>query len=211
MKEGSAISSANDRSGTASNSLNLFDTNRVRLTEAEALNELRDDLHRASYRPGDVRLDSGVEQPYFFDKYLIVSRPSILRRLSRFLAARVPASTDRVAAPTLGALAIGTAVSLETGLPLAVVRTQWDDSHRGRPVEGGLHQGETVAVIEDIVVTGSRALQAVERLREAGAQVTAVLAAVDCERGADLRLESAGVAYQPLFRYSAFSRSRETS
>ena len=199
-----------DQGSPVSGAFNIFDLNRVRLSQAQGLHELKDDLLRASYQPGAVHLDSGVEQPYFFDKYLIVSRPSILRRLSRYLAERVPAETDRIAAPTLGALAIGTAVALETGLPLAIVRTEWDEKQKGRPVEGGLHQGETVVLIEDVVVTGSRALGAVERLRNAGARVTAVLAAVDCERGADRRLADADLLYEPLFRYSAFSSTWET-
>jgi orotate phosphoribosyltransferase len=198
-------------SATVTGALNLFDESRLRLADAEALRELRDDLLRASFLRGQVHLDSGVDQPYFFDKYLIASRPGILRRLSRFLARNVPAGTDRVAAPTLGAVAIGTAVSLETGLPLAIVRTQSQDGNRGRLVEGGLHPGETVALIEDVVVTGSRALQAAGRLRAAGAEVTAVLATIDCERGADAALSAEGLQYLPLFRYSAFSESGKTA
>lgn len=189
--------------------LDLFAENRLRLPEAAALAELRDDLLRASYQPGLVHLDSGVDQPYFFDKYLMVSRPAILRRLSRFMAALVPSGVDRIAAPTLGAVAIGTAVSLETGLSLAIVRTHWDGGGGGRPVEGGLHRGENVALIEDVVVTGTRALQAVDRLREQGAEVVVVVCAVDCERGADRRLAEVGVDYAPLFRSSAFSRPME--
>lgn len=190
--------------------LNLFDQTRLRLADADALQELRDDLLRVSFQRRDVQLDSGVHQPYFFDKYLIASRPGILRRLARFLAGEVAPGTDRLAAPTLGAVAFGTAVSLETGLPLAIVRTHWAGSRRGDAVEGGLNRGETVVLIEDVVVTGSRALQAVDRLRSLGATVTAVLAAIDCERGADTAMAEQQVTYVPLFRYSAFSSSRET-
>lgn len=194
-----------------SGALNLFDETRLRLADVDALRELREDLLRASFQRREVRLDSGVQQPYFFDKYLIASRPSILRRLARFLAGEVPPGTDRIAAPTLGAVAFGTAVSLETGLPLAIVRTHWASSQRGEAVEGGLHRGETVVLIEDVVVSGSRALHAVERLRSAGATVTAVVAAIDCERGADAAMARNEVAYIPLFRYSNFSQPEETA
>lgn len=193
------------RPAAGSGALDLFAQQRLRLAEPAARRELRDDLLRASYQPGPVHLDSGVDQPYFFDKYLMASRPAILRRLSRFMAALVPPGADRIAAPTLGAVAIGTAVSLETGLPLAVVRTDWDVGGRGRPVEGGMHPGENVALVEDVVVTGTRALKAVARLREQGAEVVALLCVVDCERGADRRLADVGVDYAPLFRYSSFS------
>ncbi|MCU1615056.1 MAG: orotate phosphoribosyltransferase [Frankiales bacterium] len=191
-------------------SLNLFDETRLRLADAETLQELRDDLLRVSFQRRDVRLDSGVQQPYFFDKYLMASRPSILRRLARFLAADVPAGTDRLAAPTLGAVAFGTAVSLETGLPLALVRTHWDGTRGSAAIEGGPHRGETVVLIEDVVVSGTRALHAVEQLRSAGATVVAVVAAIDCERGADAAMGGQGVDYVPLFRFSDFSSTRET-
>lgn len=189
--------------------MNLFDRDRVRLSKDQARAELRDDIHRAAYQPGDVELDSGVHQPYFIDKYLIVARPAILRRLSRFLAELIPPEVERVAAPTLGAVALGTAVSLETGLPLAIVRTHWDQSRGGHPVEGGIRRGETVVMLEDVVVTGSRALQAVDRLRESGAQVDTVVCVLDCERGAGDLLSDHGLRLSPLFRYSSFTSSRD--
>jgi len=189
--------------------LTLSASRRVRLTDSQALNELRTDLLRAAYQPGEVHLDSGVDQPYFFDKYLIVAKPAILRRLGRFLAARVPQGSDRVAAPTLGAVPLGTAVSLETGLPLAVVRSHSTPGRRGQPVEGGLSRGETVCLVEDVVVTGTRAAAGVDQLRNAGAEVTAVICVIDCERGADARLRSLGVSYHPLFRYSALFAAKE--
>lgn len=202
---------ADHQRGKPISGMNLFGRDRVRLSEADALAELRDDLHRAAYQPGDVVLDSGVSQPYFIDKYLMVARPAILRRLSRFLAGMIPAEVERIAAPTLGAVALGTAVSLEAGLPLGIVRTHWDGSRRGHPVEGGIRRGETVALVEDVVVTGSRALQAVERLHELGAQVEAVICVLDCERGAADLLSSRGIRLDSLFRYSSFTSSRDTA
>ena len=185
--------------------MDLFAPDRVRLDEVANLRELRDDLVRAAYQRRTVQLSSGVSQPYYFDKYVMTSRPSILRRIGRLLAARVPHDTDRLAAPTLGAVAVGTAVSLETGLPLLIVRTTVDPDRQVRAVEGGLHEGESVCLVEDVVVTGSRAMTAVQRLRDAGAQVSSLLCVLDCEHGADVRIAAAGIRYEPLFSYSALS------
>lgn len=187
--------------------LKFYQENRVRLSDAETLSELRDDILRASFQKVSVQLQSGVQQPYFFEKYLIVAKPTILRRVARLLAARVPSGTERVASPTLGAVAIGTAVSLESGLPFAIVRSE---SGRGRAVEGGLHPGEIVVLIEDIVVTGQRALRAVQELRDAGAEVRLVISVVDCDRGAAVLLAEAGLDYHPLFS-SSMMLSEESS
>lgn len=191
--------------------IDLFASTRVRLSPETTLAELRDDLVRASYQRRQVTLTSGVKQPYYFDKYLIIARPAILRRLGRLLAARVPNGTDRVAAPTLGAVAVGAAVSLETGLPLLIVRTHVDEDRPVSAVEGGLHEGESVCLVEDVVVTGTRAMSAIRRLSVAGARVGSVVCILDCERGAADRLAGAAVEYLPLFRYSSFILAADTS
>jgi orotate phosphoribosyltransferase len=195
------MSGAEDHT-TVTGEISFYDENRVRLDEDESLAELQQDIMRASFQNGAVTLESGVEQPYFFEKYLIVAKPTILRRLAHFLALRLPAGTDRIAAPTLGAVAIGTAVSLDSGLPLAIVRSESGENSRGRPIEGGLHTGEVVVLIEDVVVTGQRALRAVVKLRDAGVEVGMVISVVDCDRGADVRFSAAGLEYGPLFRSS---------
>jgi orotate phosphoribosyltransferase len=189
--------------------LDLYQEDRVRLGEPDAMAELRADLLRAAYQVREVRLESGVEQPYYFDKYLMFARPAILRRLSRFLTARVPPGVERVASPTLGAVALGSAVSLESGLPLAIVRSAWHGSDDKNAVEGGLHPGESVALIEDVVVTGNRALNAVSTLRSVGAEVSVVLSVVDCERGAEQRMTSASVDYVPLFHSSSLIKRKD--
>ena len=185
--------------------IDLFATDRLRLAEDRTLAELRGDLVRAAYQRRAVTLRSGVQQPYYFDKYFITSRPSILRRIGRLLAVRVPHGTDRLAAPTLGAVPIGTAVSLDTGLPCLIVRTNADSRREVAAVEGGLHDGESVCLVEDVVVSGSRAMTAIRLLREAGARVGCVTCVLDCERGAEARLLEAGVRYEPVFRYSDLS------
>src|SRR5215213_2435808 len=133
--------------------LNLLAERRVRLPSSEALAELRADIVRAAYVEGDFVLADGLHSNYYFDKYLFETRPAILRRLGRFLAELVPRETDRLAAPALGAVALGTAVSLELGLPLVIVRPD-ADAEAARPIEGELYAGETVTLIEDVVVVG---------------------------------------------------------
>lgn len=178
-------------------SLDLSTTDRVRLSGDEALAELRADLLRTAYRRGSFELAPGVTSRGYFEKYRFVTRPAILRRLGRFLAELVPATTDRLAAPAIGASLLGTAVSLETGLPLAIVRTGGDRDETGTSrIEGGLHGGERVTLIEDVVVTGTRAATAVAALRGAGAVVTTVLSVIDGVSGAEDRLED--VSYRPL-------------
>ena len=177
----------------------------IRQARAAALAELREDLKRSAFQKGDFTLASGVHHDYYFNKYLFVTRPGILRRLGRYLGELVPPDTDRLAAPALGAVVLGAAVSLELGLPLVIVRPQVSDApEEQRIIEGGLYGGERVVLVEDVVVTGSRASRAVAHLTEGEAEVTHVVAVLDCLEGAAERFATDAIEYRPLFTIDEF-------
>jgi orotate phosphoribosyltransferase len=177
--------------------LDLLAESRVRLERDQALAELRADIMRVAYLTGDFELSRGLRRPYYFDKYAFQTRPAILRRLGTFLAELVPREADRLAAAALGAVALGTAVSLELGLPLVIVRPEAQPDSR-RAFEGELYSGEAVTLIEDVVVTGDRALRAIDPLRRAGARVTHIVAVLDRREGAAKRLTEESIDYRPL-------------
>lgn len=181
--------------------IDLWADQRLRLTEARSRDELRADILRASCLEGDFRLAEGLTSAYYFDKYMFETRPAVLRRVARLLAPLVGPTTERLATQAPGALALGVAVSLETGLPLVILRPNGGED-RPMSIEGELHEGEQVTLVEDVVVTGSRALQGVRRLREARVDVAAVIAVLDREHGASPVLEAEGAAYRHLFTSS---------
>lgn len=162
--------------------------------------ELGRDLVNAAYLRGDFVLSSGMRSSYYFDKYLFETKPGILRRLASFLAELLPPQTDRIAGPELGAVALATALSLETGLPFVIVKRQSKEYATQRAVEGELYAGERVAVIEDVLTTGAAAIDAATRVREVGAGVLAIVAVIDREQGAAQRIASAGYECRALFR-----------
>ena len=68
-----------------------------------------------------------------------MSRPAILRRVASALGESVHAEVDRIVATGPGAIALGSALSLTTGLPYFAV-TEGDGF-------GSLHDGEIVVVV----------------------------------------------------------------
>ncbi len=166
------------------------------------LADLARDLVRVAWLEGDFVLSSGRRSRYYFDKYLFETQPRILRRVARHLAALVPAGTERLVAPELGAVLLGGAVSLELDLPLVIVRKQPKEHGTSRAFEGVLEPGERVTVIEDVVTTGGESARAVERVREVGAEVLGLVAVLDREEGAADNLRRLGVPFTPLFRKS---------
>jgi orotate phosphoribosyltransferase len=116
------------------------------------------------------------------------------------LAELIPPQADRIAGPELGAVALATAVSLETGLPFAIVKKQSKEYGTKRVVEGELHPGERIAVVEDILTTGSAAIRAADQVKNAGGEVLKILAVIDREEGATQNIASAGYQCQALYR-----------
>ncbi len=80
----------------------------------------------------------------------------------------------------------------------------------GRRVEGFLHPGAQVVIVDDVCTTGGSTITAIEATREAGMVVAGVLCLVDREQGGRLNIERA-LAEVPAEReipfYSVFTAS----
>jgi orotate phosphoribosyltransferase len=153
---------------------------------------------------GNFLLRSGAQSSYYIDKYLFTTQPELLQRIADSLAPRLPAGVQRLAGPVLGAVPLVTALSLATGLPMVIVRTDKPKEYgTAKQIEGKLEPGEQVVLIEDVVTTGGAALAAVETLRQAGARVLAALVVVDREEGGADAFTAAGVPYEALFTRSS--------
>jgi len=162
--------------------------------------ELGRELVAASYLKGDFVLRSGKRSNRYFDKFLFETDPVLLRRLGRHLAQLVPAETQRLAAPELGAVLLGGAVSMETGLPLVLVRKEPKRYGTSKQIEGRLEPGERITLIEDVVTTGGDSLRSAQVLRDAGVEVIHLVVVLDRGEGGEENIRAAGIPYSPLFR-----------
>lgn len=164
--------------------------------------ELARDIVSAAYLRGEFVLSSGGRSSFYFDKYLFETRPTILRRLASMLAERVPPGVDQLAGPELGAVPLVTALSLETGIPFVIARKASKRYGTSRSVEGELHRGARLLVVEDVISTAAEARRACQDLIRAGAEVRGVLAVIDREQGGAEALAAAGFRLDALFRLS---------
>ena len=158
------------------------------------------DLVAASYLKGDFVLRSGRRSNRYFDKFLFETDPALLKRIGAELARLVPAETQRLAAPELGAVLLGGAVSIETGLPLVLVRKEPKGYGTAKQLEGQFHAGERITVIEDVVTTGGDSLRSIEALRAAELDVIHLVVVLDRGEGGEENIREARIPYSPLFR-----------
>jgi orotate phosphoribosyltransferase len=169
-------------------------------TGTSELRDLGRDLVKVSYLKGDFVLRSGNRSNRYFDKFLFETEPDLLRRLGKHLAALIPKDTQRLAAPELGAVLLGGAVSLETGLPLILVRKEPKGYGTSKQIEGRLEPNDRITLIEDVVTTAGDSLRSAQVLRDAGADVIHLVVVLDRGEGGEDNIKNAGIPYSPLFR-----------
>jgi orotate phosphoribosyltransferase len=171
------------------------------MTDAELLDALREH----ALLEGDFLLRSGRRSRWYLDKYRFETRPELLAPLGERLAAAVneaePAA-KRIAVPELGAVTLGAAASLASGLPFLILRKQAKGYGTNNQIEGVYEEGELVCLVEDVVTSGGAALAGVEVLRAAGLECRHAVCVVDREEGGVDALARHAVRLTPLFRAS---------
>ncbi len=155
---------------------------------------MSDDLVRrlieASELHGEFVLSSGRRSSVYFDKFLFLTRPDLLRELAHEVTRLLPERTDHLAAPEGAATLLVAAVSLETGLPVAVIRKEPKAYGTMSQVEGHAPPGARVCLIEDVSTTGHQVRRAAEVLADTGVVVERIVLAID--RGGADHLRAAG-------------------
>ncbi len=117
---------------------------------------------------------SGWKSPIYCDNRLLLSSPEARRMVRDALAAQCRESfpwAACVAGVATAGIAHGLLVAEALDLPFVYVRAQAKAHGMGNRIEGKLAPGTATLVVEDLVSTGGSSLQAVEALRDAGAEV----------------------------------------
>src|SRR5437763_17117872 len=114
---------------------------------------MADDLARrlleASEPHGDFVLTSGKRSTVYFDKFRFLADPALLRDVAAAVRELVPEGVTHLASPEGAATLLLSAVSLETGLPMVMVRKPRKECGTRSQVEGLMRAGARVGLNED--------------------------------------------------------------
>jgi orotate phosphoribosyltransferase len=144
----------------------------------------------ASELHGEFTLSSGRTSSVYFDKFRFLTQADLLRDVAYAVAGLLAPGTRLLGAPEGAAMLLVAAVSLETGLPVAVVRKQPKEYGTKAQVEGNVDAGAVTTLIEDVSTTGHQVQRAAEVLAAVGADVRRIVLAID--RGGGDHLRDAG-------------------
>ena len=150
---------------------------------------------------------SGIKSPIYCDNRLTLSAPRVREHVEQGLAALIkeyyPQAQALMGTSTAGiAHAAITATILD--LPMGYVRSEAKTRGRTNRIEGKLEPGTKVVVVEDLISTGGSAIDVVEALREAGAEVLGIVSifTYGMQKGLD-RIAAAGTENHSLCNLDA--------
>lgn len=154
-------------------------------------------------RFGDFTLASGKKSTYYIDIKKASTDPVTLKTIAQEAAKLIDGiRADAVGGVVLGGVPLATAVSLESGLPLLLIRKEDKSYGTGGRFVGELREGLQVLLLEDVTTSGGSVKDAIEAIRAQGGKVDTVVTVVDRESGATESLASMGVRLVPLVRAS---------
>ena len=172
------------------------------MDERERLLEL---VRTRALRVGKITLSSGKVSDYYVDAREVVLDPEGAYLTGRLLLDMIDPEAVAVAGMTLGADPIVTAISVVghiegRDLSALIIRKEPKKHGTQKFVEGpALPEGSKVAVVDDVVTTGSSLIKSIERLRAEGYEPIQVVAILDREEGGSERLKEAGYGLESIF------------
>ena len=122
---------------------------------------------------------SGIKSPIYTDNRLITSYPSVRKEIEAEFAKQLIANfpdVDVIMGTATAGISHAAYISEILDLPMGYVRSSNKKHGKGNQIEGKSVDGLKVVVIEDLLSTGGSSLEAVNTLKEAGANVLGVAA-----------------------------------
>lgn len=150
---------------------------------------------------------SGIKSPIYCDNRLILSAPEARTVVEQAIADKVKAEfpdAQMLMGTSTAGIAHAAIAATILGLPMGYVRGEAKTHGRNNKIEGRMEPGTKVVVIEDLISTGGSAIEVVNALREAGAEVLGIVSifTYGMKKGVG-RLAEAGVVNHSLSNLDA--------
>jgi orotate phosphoribosyltransferase len=168
-----------------------------------SLAALRDHVLQHAVKRGDFTLKSGAKSSWFLDTKQTACRPEGIVLVADAMLDVIPPEATAIGGLTMGAdpVAFGVAaIGAMRGRQLrsfSVRKEAKDHGVTGR-LAGALQPGDRVVITEDTTTRGTSLMEAVDVVRQFGADPVLVTVIVDRGGTCAAMCEAAGVAYAPL-------------
>ncbi|MBH8564785.1 bifunctional orotidine-5'-phosphate decarboxylase/orotate phosphoribosyltransferase [Nostoc sp. CENA67] len=151
---------------------------------------------------------SGAVFPYYIDLRKIISNPQIFNQvLSAYEEILINLRFDRLAGIPYGSLPTATGLALRLHCPMIFPRKEVKAHGTRKLIEGNFCPGETVVVIDDILISGKSVMEGAEKLKSAGLNVNDIVVLIDHEQGVQDRLIENGYQGHAVFTISEITNT----
>ncbi len=163
-------------------------------------------------RFGDFTLASGKKSSYYVDLRLVPSYPHQFRKMIKYLQNEIIKDIglnkfDSLVSVPTGGLVIASALAIETVKPLIYVRSKPKDYGTSKTVEGKIHEGMKVVMIDDVATTGGSVVNGIKSLKEVKIKVEDAYVIVNRMEGADEALKDQGVTLHSITNVIQITKS----
>lgn len=142
---------------------------------------------------GEHKQASGAIFPYYIDLRKIISQPRTFHQvLTAYSEILKQLEFDRIAGIPYGSLPTATGLSLRLQRPMVFPRKEVKAHGTQRVIEGSFNAGETVVVVDDILISGKSAIEGAGKLKFAGLNVSDIVVLIDHEQGVKDKLKEHG-------------------
>lgn len=134
----------------------------------------------ATFRPEEpFTYSSGLRSPIYLDNRVLISFPEARKRISLALEELIrehQREVGTIAGTATAGIPWAAWIAAGMNLPMVYVRDKAKGHGQRNQIEGVLESGKQVVVVEDLVTTGGSCLNAAAAIREAGCEVSSVVA-----------------------------------
>ncbi|HAG83809.1 MAG TPA: bifunctional orotidine-5'-phosphate decarboxylase/orotate phosphoribosyltransferase [Cyanobacteria bacterium UBA12227] len=145
---------------------------------------------------GEFVQASGATFPYYIDLRKVISNPQLFHQMiSAYADILKDLNFDRIAGIPYGSLPTATGLSLRMNHPMIFPRKEVKAHGTRRLIEGNFEPGETVVVVDDILISGKSVMEGAQKIKSAGLNVHDIVVFIDHGQGVKDKLRANG--YQP--------------
>ena len=122
---------------------------------------------------------SGIKSPIYCDNRITMSYPKVRKEIAQGLADKIKEAypdVEVIAGTATAGIPHAAWVAEILDLPMVYIRSKAKDHGKGNQIEGRIFEGQKMVVIEDLISTGGRVLEAAEAAKREGANVLGVAA-----------------------------------
>ncbi|MDT2806349.1 orotate phosphoribosyltransferase [Vagococcus lutrae] len=177
------------------------------MTNAKEIAKNLLDIKAVSLRPAEpFTWASGLKSPIYCDNRVTMSYPEVRQQIAQGLAQLIKEKygvVDVIAGTATAGIPHAAWVADILDLPMIYIRSSAKKHGKGNQIEGVLHEGQRVVVIEDLISTGGSVLEATDAVENAGGKVLGVAAIFTYELAqATKQFSAKNMAFTTLTQYS---------